>query len=65
MTRPSAKDIKAIAELAGVPVDEETATRIANNMGPVFEGFGAIAGTLPMDLEPSLYVLAQTMKVAR
>jgi hypothetical protein len=52
-----------MAEVAGVPVDEETATRIANNMGPVFENFAPIAGTLPMDLEPALYVLAQTAKV--
>ncbi|MGY8664488.1 hypothetical protein Q3C01_19350 [Bradyrhizobium sp. UFLA05-109] len=63
MTRPTAKDIKAMAEVAGVPVDEETATRIAGSMGPVFDGFATIAGTLPMDLEPSLYVLAQTTKV--
>jgi hypothetical protein len=53
-----------MADVAGVPVDEETATRIANNMGPVFDGFAAIAGTLPMDLEPALYVLAQTAKVS-
>ncbi|GLR87181.1 hypothetical protein [Bradyrhizobium iriomotense] len=63
MTSPTAKDIKAMADTAGVPVDEETATRIANSMGPVFDGFATIAGTLPMDLEPSLYVLAQTTKV--
>jgi hypothetical protein len=65
MTRPSAKDVKAMTELAGVSVDEETATRIANNMGPVFDGFATIAGTLPMDLEPALYVLAQTTKVSK
>ena len=63
MTRPIAKEIKGMADLAGVPVDEETATRIANSMGPVFDGFAMIAGTLPMDLEPALYVLAQTTKV--
>ncbi|MCP3461459.1 MULTISPECIES: hypothetical protein [unclassified Bradyrhizobium] len=63
MTRPTAKDIKAMADTAGVPVEDEIAVRIANNMGPVFDGFATIAGTLPMDLEPSLYVLAQTTKV--
>ncbi|MCP3475290.1 hypothetical protein NLM33_33750 [Bradyrhizobium sp. CCGUVB1N3] len=63
MTRPTAKDIKAMAEVAGVPVDEATATRIGTSMGPVFDGFATIAGTLPMDLEPSLYVLAQTTRV--
>ena len=52
-----------MAGTAGVPVDEETATRIANSMGPAFDGFATIAGTLPMDLEPSLYVLAQTARV--
>ncbi|WFU40496.1 hypothetical protein QA640_41090 [Bradyrhizobium sp. CB82] len=64
MTRPTAKDIKAMADTAGVPVDEETATRIANSMGPVFDGFATIAGTLPMDLEPALFVLAQATKVS-
>ena len=65
MTRPTAKEIEGMAEVAGVPVDEETATRIANNMGAVFENFAPISGTLPMDLEPALYVLAQTAKVSR
>jgi hypothetical protein len=64
MTRPTATDIKAMADTAGVPVDGDTATRIANSMGPVFDGFAAIAGTLPMDLEPALFVLAQTKKVS-
>jgi hypothetical protein len=54
-----------MAEVAGIPVDDETATRIATNMGPVFDGFATIAGTLPMDLEPALYVLAQTTKVSK
>ena len=65
MTRPSAKEIKATAEVAGIPVDDETATRISNSIGPAFEGFAAIAGTLPFDLEPSLFVLAQTTKVTK
>ena len=54
-----------MAQIAGVPVDDETATRIANAIGPAFEGFAAIAGTLPFDLEPAAHVLAQTQKVAK
>ncbi|MDE2378883.1 hypothetical protein [Bradyrhizobium sp.] len=65
MTKPTAKEIRAVAEAAGVPVDEETAGRIANAIGPAFEGFAAISGTLPLDLEPSHYLLAQTTKAAR
>ncbi|TPQ27713.1 hypothetical protein C2U70_30405 [Bradyrhizobium guangdongense] len=65
MTRPTPKAIKATAEVAGIPVDEETATRISNSIGPAFEGFAAIAGTLPFDLEPSHFVLAQTAKVTK
>ena len=65
MTRPSAKEIKATAVVAGIPVDDETATRISNSIGPAFDGFAAIAGTLPFDLEPSLFVLAQTAKVTK
>ena len=65
MTRPTPKEIKPIAQLAGIPVDDEIATRISNSIGPAFEGFPAIAGTLPFDLEPASYVLAQTAKVSK
>jgi hypothetical protein len=65
MTRPTAKEIKAIAEIAGVPVDADVAARIANSIGPAFDGFAAVAGTLPFDLEPSSYVVVQTRKAAR
>jgi hypothetical protein len=65
MTRPTPKEIKPIAQIAGVPVDDEVATRIANSIGPVFDGFAAIAGTLPFDLEPASYVNAQTAKVSQ
>jgi hypothetical protein len=54
-----------VADVAGVPVDDETANRIANSIGPAFDGFAAISGTLPFDLEPALYVLAQATKVAK
>jgi hypothetical protein len=59
MTKPSAKEIKAIADVAGVPVSAEVATRIANSIGPAFEGFAPIAGTLPFDLEPASFVVVQ------
>lgn len=65
MTRPTPKDIKPIAQVAGVPVDDEIATRISNSIGPAFEGFAAIAGTLPFDLEPALYPIAQAAKVSK
>ena len=47
------------------PSTLEVATRIANSIGPAFEGFAAIAGTLPFDLEPAIFLLAQTVKVSR
>ena len=59
MTRPAAKEIKAIADVAGVPVSSEVAERIANSIGPAFEGFAAVAGTLPFDLEPATFILVQ------
>ena len=65
MTRPTPKEIRPIAQVAGVPVDDEIATRISNSIGPAFEGFAAIAGTLPFDLEPALYPIAQTLKVSK
>jgi hypothetical protein len=65
MTRPSAKEVKAIADAAGVGVDNDVAARIANSIGPAFDGFEPIAGTLPFDLEPASFLLAQAVKVAR
>jgi hypothetical protein len=65
MTKPTPQNVSAMAEATGVPVDKDTATRIANSIGPALEGFAPIAGTLPFDLEPASYVVAQHLKVAR
>jgi hypothetical protein len=65
MTKPSPKEVKAIADVADIPVDAEVATRIAGSIGPAFEGFAAISGTLPFDLEPASFLLAQGMRVAK
>ena len=59
MTRPTAKEIKAMADVAGVPVSPEVAARIANSIGPAFEGFAPVAGTLPLDVEPASFLLVQ------
>jgi hypothetical protein len=59
MTRPTAKDVKAIAHVADVPADDEVANRIANSIGPAFDGFAPISGALPFDLEPANFLLAQ------
>jgi hypothetical protein len=64
MTAPSPKEIKALADVAGVPVDNEVAARIAGSIGPAFEGFTPVAGTVPFDLEPSSFLLVQGKKVA-
>ena len=65
MTRPTAKEIKALADVAGVPVTAEVATRIATSVGPAFEGFAAVAGTLPLDLEPATFLLVQAPKASK
>jgi hypothetical protein len=62
MTRPTPKEIKAMADVAGVPVDADVATRVANSIGPAFEGFAAVAGTLPFDLEPASFLLVQAAR---
>jgi hypothetical protein len=62
MTRPTPREIKAMADVAGVPVDAEVATRIANSIGPAFENFAPVAGTLPFDLEPATFLLVQAAK---
>jgi hypothetical protein len=64
MTTPSPKEIQAIAGVAGVPVSADVATRIGNSIGPAFEGFAPIAGTLPFDLEPANFVVVQAAEKA-
>ena len=65
MTKPSPKEVKAMTDVAGVPATAEVAERIANSIGPAFEGFAPIAGTLPLDLEPATFQLTQATKVSR
>jgi hypothetical protein len=65
MTKPSPKEIKAMADVAGLPVDAEAAARIANSIGPAFEGFAAVAGTLPFDLEPATFAVVQAAGVVK
>ena len=62
MTRPTAKEISAMANVAGLPVSADVAARIANSIGPAFEGFAPVAGTLPFDLEPASFLLVQAAK---
>jgi hypothetical protein len=62
MTRPTAKEIGAMANVAGLPVSADVAARIANSIGPAFEGFAPVAGTLPFDLEPASFLLVQADK---
>lgn len=57
---PSPEDIAVMAEVAGLPVAPEVAARIAASIGPAFTGFAAVAGTLPLDLEPATFIVAQT-----
>ena len=59
MTRPTAKQVKAMADTAGVPVTDDVAARIANSIGPAFEGLAPIAGTLPFDLEPATFIVVR------
>ena len=65
MTRPTAKEISAMANVAGLPVSADVAARIANSIGPAFDGFAPVAGTLPFDLEPASFLLVQSAKVTK
>jgi hypothetical protein len=62
MTRPTPRQVKAMADAAGVPVADDVAARIANSIGPAFEGFAPVAGTLPFDLEPASFLVVQNMR---
>jgi hypothetical protein len=57
--------VKAISDTAGVVIDAEVATRIANSIGPAFDGFAPVAGTLPFDLEPASFDLVQGAKAGK
>jgi hypothetical protein len=65
MSRPSPKEIKTMADVADVPIDAAIADRIANSIGPAFEGFAPISGTLPFDLEPATFLVVQLAKVSK
>jgi hypothetical protein len=65
MTKPGPREVMAITAVAGVPADKEVAERIANSIGPAFDGFAPVAGTLPFDLEPASYLLVQTAQVSK
>ena len=65
MTKPTAKQIKAMTEITGLPVDADVAARIAHSIGPAYEGFASVAGTLPFDLEPASFRLVQAAKVSK
>jgi hypothetical protein len=65
MTKPTAKEVKAMSDVADVPVDNDVAARIANSIGPAFEGFAPVSGTLPFDLEPATFLLVHTPKVTK
>ena len=65
MTRPDPKQVKAMTDVAGVPQDSEVSARIATSIGPAFDGFAPVAGTLPMDLEPATFLLVQNAKVSK
>ena len=56
---PDAEDVLVLAGVAGFPVDETEATRIAASIGPAMRVFRAVAGTLPFDLEPAAFVTVQ------
>ena len=47
------------------PADAEVAARIAHSIGPAFDGFAPIAGTLPMDLEPATFLLVQNAEASK
>jgi len=60
-TKPTQAGIQEMAALAGLPVDDEVAARIANSIGPAFIGFAPITGSLPFDLEPATFLVVQSI----
>ena len=65
MTAPTPRQIKAITDVGGLNVSDDVAARIAGAIGPAYEGFASIAGTLPMDIEPATFLVLQNTKAAK
>jgi hypothetical protein len=65
MSRPSPKEIKTMADVADVSIDAAIADRVANSIGPAFDGFAPVSGTLPFDLEPATFLVVQMLKVSK
>ena len=65
MTRPDPKQVKVMTDVAGVPQDAEVSARISHSIGPAFDGFAPVAGTLPMDIEPATFLLVQNAEVPK
>jgi hypothetical protein len=63
--KPTAQEIAAMASVAGVPVTDEVAARIANSIGPAFENFSSLPVTLPFDLEPATYAQVSSRCMSR
>ena len=63
MTKPTAKEIKAMTEITGVPVDAEVAGahRPFRSARPS-KALRRSRGTLPFDLEPATFRLVQAAK---
>jgi len=53
------EDAAATARTAGYALPPEAAARIAAGISPALQAFSAIAGTLPMDVEPASFTLVQ------
>lgn len=51
--------VASMADLAGYPMSEQDAARVARAIGPALAGFSAVEGTLPFEAEPSGFVAVQ------
>jgi hypothetical protein len=59
MTRPTAKQIWAIAAVAGVPVNPKSPSASPIPSVRRSKALRPVAGTLPFDLEPATFVVVQ------
>ena len=64
MTAPTPKQVQTIAAIGGLDLADDVAARIAHAVGPAYDGFAAVAGTLPMDIEPATFLVVQNAKAA-
>jgi hypothetical protein len=65
MTDLSAERILTIAEAARIPIEPQSARRVAAAVGPAVSRLTAAKLTIPLEIEPSSFMAVQQREIER